>query len=99
RQQEEEQTREQRPEPAKFKLSLGAAAQKAQANAAAQNQKRTVAEVEGLLEDEEDEESSGKRTLIPIQFDKNDAAGMSEEERTQAAKQLAADIPNDSEGL
>jgi PWI domain len=97
--QEEERAQEQRREPAKFKLSLGAAAQKAQANAAAQNQKRTVAEVEGLLEDEEESESGQKRTLIPIQFDKNDTAGMSEEERAQAAKQLAADIPNDSEGL
>ena len=97
--QEDEREREQRREPAKFKLSLGAAAQKAQANAAAQNQKRTVAEVEGLLEDEEEADSGRKRTLIPIQFDKNDTAGMSEEERAQAAKQLAADIPNDNEGL
>lgn len=98
-QEEDTRTPEQRPEPAKFKLSLGAAAQKAQANAALQNQKRTVAEVEGLLEDEEETESGQKRTLIPIQFDKNDTAGMSEEERAQAAKQLAAEIPNDSEGL
>ncbi len=97
--QQEDKSQDQRREPAKFKLSLGAAAQKAQANAAAQNQKRTVAEVEGLLEDEEDEDSGQKRTLIPIQFDKNHTAGMSDEERAQAAKQLAADIPNDSAGL
>ena len=97
--QEETKMQEQRREPARFKLSLGAAAQKAQANAAAQNQKRTVAEVEGLLEDEEETDSGQKRTLIPIQFDKNDAAVMSEEDRAQAAKQLASDIPNNSEGL
>ncbi len=99
RRQEEERAQEQRREPAKFKLSLGAAAQKAQANAAAQNQKRTVAEVEGLLEDEEEAETAQRRTLIPIQFDKNDMTVMSEEERAQAAKQLASDIPNDRDGL
>lgn len=97
--QEDERVHEQRREPAKFKLSLGAAAEKAQANAAAQNQKRTVAEVEGLLEDEEDAETAQRRTLIPIQFDKNDTAVMSEEERAQAAKQLASDVPNDRERL
>jgi hypothetical protein len=97
--QRQEEEQKQRREPAKFKLSLGVAAQKAQANAAAQNQKRTVAEVEGLLEDEEENAASQKRTLVPIQFDKNDTAGMSDEERAQAAKQIAADIPNDSEGL
>ena len=97
--QENENVHEQRREPAKFKLSLGAAAQKAQANSAAQNQKRTVAEVEGLLEDEEDAETAQRRTLIPIQFDKNDTAVMSEEERAQAAKQLASDVPNDRERL
>jgi len=95
---QEEEQQETRREPAKFKLSLGAAAQKAQANAQ-QQQKRTVAEVEGLLEDEEEDETKEKRTLIPIQFDKNDTSGMTEEERAQAAKQLAADIPTDKEGL
>lgn len=84
-------------EPARFKLSLGAAAQKAQA---ATQQKRTVAEVEGLLEDEEEAEAGTKRTLIPIQFDSAaEAAGLSEEERAQAVRQLAADIPTDKDGL
>ena len=98
---EEEESREQRREPARFKLSLGAAAaQKAAAQSASQATKRTVAEVEGLLEDEEEESSSGaRRTLIPIQYDASTTAGMSEEERAQAARQLAADIPNDKEGL
>ena len=84
-------------EPQRFKLSLGAAAQKAQAAAST---KRTVAEVEGLLEDEEEADSSAKRTLIPIKFDSAaDALGLTEEERAQAARQLAADIPSDRDGL
>jgi hypothetical protein len=85
-------------EPQRFKLSLGAAAQKAQAAAA--TSKRTVAEVEGLLEDEEEAADSARRTLIPIKFDSTaEAAGLTEEERKQAVRQLAAEIPNDKEGL
>ena len=84
-------------EPQRFKLSLGAAAQKAQAAA---SNRRTVADVEGLLEDEEEADTSAKRTLIPIKFDNAaDALGLTEEERAQAARQLAADIPSDKDGL
>ncbi|KAI9821194.1 MAG: hypothetical protein M1827_003928 [Pycnora praestabilis] len=84
-------------EPQRFKLSLGAAAQKAQAAATS---RRTVAEVEGLLEDEEEASTTTKRTLIPIKFDSAaEASGLSDEERAQAARQLAADIPSDKEGL
>ena len=84
-------------EPQRFKLSLGAAAQKAQAAA---SNRRTVAEVEGLLEDEEEVDTSAKRTLIPIKFDSAaEAMGLTEEERAQAARQLASDIPSDKEGL
>lgn len=83
-------------EPQRFKLSFGAAAQKAQAAA---NPKRTVAEVEGLLEDEEAEDTTAKRTLIPIQFDPSTSQGLSDEQREQATRQLAAEIPNDKEGL
>ena len=84
-------------EPQRFKLSLGAAAQKAQAATA---NRRTVAEVEGLLEDEEEADTSARRTLIPIKFDSAaEALGLSEEERAQAVRQLAADIPSDKEGL
>lgn len=80
-----------------FKLSLGAAAaQKAQT---VKSQKRTVAEVEGLLEDEEDESKQTRRQLIPIKFDPADRAAMTEEEREQAIKELAANIPTDKEGL
>lgn len=84
-------------EPQRFKLSLGAAAQKAQAATA---NRRTVAEVEGLLEDEEEADVTAKRTLVPIKFDSAaDALGLTEEERAQAVRQLAADIPSDKEGL
>jgi hypothetical protein len=81
-----------------FKLSLGAAAQKAQKVVAP---RRTVAEVEGLLEDEEDADKASKRTLIPIKFDPSTAgaAGLSDEERDQAVRQLAAEIPTEKEGL
>ncbi|KAH0559562.1 hypothetical protein GP486_003927, partial [Trichoglossum hirsutum] len=84
-------------EPARFKLSLGAAAQKAHAAA---NPRRTVAEVEGLLEDEEESSAATKRTLVPIKFDSAaEAQGLSEEEREQAIRQLAAEIPSEKEGL
>ncbi|EPS28791.1 hypothetical protein PDE_03737 [Penicillium oxalicum 114-2] len=86
----------QEEEPQRFKLSLGAAAQKAQAATG----RRTVAEVEGLLEDEEEPAGTTRRQLIPIKFDSAaEAAGLSDEERAQAARQLAAEIPADKEGL
>lgn len=85
-------------EPQRFKLSLGAATQRAQAAAA--THRRTMAEVEGLLEDEEESETVVKRTLVPIKFDSTaEARGLSEEERQQAARQLAAEIPSDNDGL
>ncbi|RMJ13693.1 hypothetical protein CDV36_006644 [Fusarium kuroshium] len=84
--------------PQPFKLSLGAAAQKAQASRAAP-QRRTIAEVEGLLDDEEGDEST-KRQLIPIQFEPTSAtASMTEEEISQAVCALAQEIPSDKEGL
>ncbi|KAH1514892.1 hypothetical protein KXX29_000719 [Aspergillus fumigatus] len=97
RQAEELEARTQAPrEPQRFKLSLGAAAQKAQAATT----RRTVAEVEGLLEDEEEPQATARRPLIPIKFDSaTEAAGLSDEERAQAARQLAAEIPTDKEGL
>lgn len=96
RQAEELETRQAPREPQRFKLSLGAAAQKAQAATS----RRTVAEVEGLLEDEEEPEATARRPLIPIKFDSAaEAAGLTEEERAQAVRQLAADIPADKEGL
>jgi hypothetical protein len=82
-----------------FKLSLGAAAQKVQKEKAVAP-RRTVAEVEGLLEDEEEAEKTTKRTLIPIEFDPaTSSAHMTDEERDQAVHRLAQEIPVDKDGL
>ncbi|KAF6805007.1 hypothetical protein CSOJ01_09784 [Colletotrichum sojae] len=84
--------------PAPFKLSLGAAAQRAQAQRVAP-QRRTVAEVEGLLDDEE-QDSTTRRQLIPIQFEPTTAADkMTEEEISKAVRALAQEIPSEKEGL
>ncbi|KAI1300563.1 hypothetical protein F5Y03DRAFT_363756 [Xylaria venustula] len=83
--------------PQPFKLSLGAAAQKAQAQRAAP-QRKTIAEVEGLLEDE-DEDATTRRQLIPIKFEPTTVAAMSDEERDQAVRALAQEIPNEKDGL
>lgn len=86
-------------EPQKFKMSLGAAAQKAQQ---ASTKRRTMAEVEGLLEDEEETSTAARKPLTAIKFDaitSSVPSGLSEEERAQAAQQLAAEIPSDKEGL
>ncbi|KOS20474.1 U1 snRNP-associated protein [Escovopsis weberi] len=83
--------------PQPFKLSLGAAAQRAQASRAGP-QRRTIAEVEGLLDDEEAEGT--KRQLVPIQMDTSAAgAGMTDEEISQAVRALAQEIPSEREGL
>ncbi|KAJ5171467.1 uncharacterized protein N7500_004250 [Penicillium coprophilum] len=83
-------------EPQRFKLSLGAAAQKAQAATS----RRAMADVEGLLEDEEEPVATTRRPLIPIKFDSAaEAAGLTDEERAQAARQLAAEIPAEKDGL
>ncbi|KAM5342324.1 hypothetical protein ACJ41O_013290 [Fusarium nematophilum] len=95
---EMEQLRQAPSAPQPFKLSLGAAAQKAQASRAAP-QRRTIAEVEGLLDDEE-ADASTKRQLIPIQFEPTSAtASMTEEEISQAVRSLAQEIPSDKDGL
>ncbi|RMZ88173.1 hypothetical protein DV736_g4597, partial [Chaetothyriales sp. CBS 134916] len=87
--------------PRRFQMKLGAKAQEARERATAKETRRTAAaEVEGLLEDEEaDSANRAKRTLVPIQFDKNDTATMTEEERREAAKQLALEIPSDLASL
>ncbi|CAG9940094.1 unnamed protein product [Clonostachys rosea f. rosea IK726] len=93
---EQQQQTESAPQP--FKLSLGAAAQKAQASRGGA-QRRTIAEVEGLLDDEE-ADTSTKRQLIPIQFEPTSgSAGMTDEEISQAVRSLAQEIPSDKEGL
>ncbi|EQL00545.1 U1 snRNP-associated protein Usp107 [Ophiocordyceps sinensis CO18] len=86
------------PAPQPFKLSLGAAAQRAQASRA-MPQRRTIAEVEGLLDDE-DAEPAVRRQLVPIQMDPVSGPGaMSEEEISQAIRTLAQEIPSDKDGL
>lgn len=95
--QEMEQKQAAAAAPARFTLSLGAAAQKAQARAGPQ--RRTMAEVEGLLDDEEAEQTT-KRQLVPIKFEPiADSKTMSEEEIQQAVKSLAQEIPATQEGL
>lgn len=95
-----------RREPARFKLSLGAAAQKAaQGRQEAQTRdKRPVTDVEGLLEDEEESSVQDRRKLIPIPASqlenaKAQAQDMTDEERAQAAQSLASEIPNDKDAL
>ncbi|KAM3458370.1 hypothetical protein MY3296_000576 [Beauveria thailandica] len=95
--------------PQPFKLSLGAAAQKAQASrGAAAARRRTVAEVEGLLDDEEEQDATRRlRPLIPLEHDDassgasggGGAAGMTDEEVSRAVRALAQEIPSDREGL
>ena len=89
------------PQTARLKISLGAAAERRVAARQAARTKRSVAEVEGLLEDEDDDGGAGaKRTLVPIKFDTAaEAAGLTEEERQMAVRRLAADIPTDRERL
>ena len=92
-----ERTQEQR-EPQHFKISLGAAAKKLETAAAP---RRTAADVENLLEDEEVTDQTGgrKRALVPINFDAAIRANLTQEEVEDAQRQLARDIPNDKEGL
>lgn len=91
-------SQEQREPAAQFKISLGAAAKKLEQTAAP---RRTAADVENLLEDEEpvDQNSTKKRTLIPINFDAAVRANLTQEEVEEAQRQLARDIPSDKEGL
>lgn len=95
--QEMEQKQAATAAPTRFTLSLGAAAQKAQARSGPQ--RRTMAEVEGLLDDEEADQIT-KRQLVPIKFEPMaDTKTMSEEEIQQAVKSLAQEIPTTQEGL
>ncbi|CAI4214938.1 unnamed protein product [Parascedosporium putredinis] len=97
RQAKEMEQREAASAPQPFKLSLGAAAQRAQAQRAVP-QRRTIAEVEGLLDDEEQDQTT-KRQLIPIQFEPSTTSSMTEEELSKAMRALAQEIPSEKEGL
>lgn len=85
-------------EPQRVKISLGAALNKAsEANVP---KRRAAADIEGLLEDDENEDDTTRRTLIPIKFDPSAiSANMTQEERDEAKRQLAKEIPNDKKGL
>ncbi|KAH6685878.1 hypothetical protein F5X68DRAFT_209454 [Plectosphaerella plurivora] len=97
-QQRQQQTSAAAAPAAPFKLSLGAAAQRAQASRTGPA-RRTMAEVEGLLDDEE-QDGTAKRQLIPIQFEPTTAADkMTEEELSNAVRALAQEIPSDKDGL
>lgn len=83
--------------PQRFTISLGAAAQKAQTTRAPAT-RRTFADVEGLLDDEEQEGKT--RKLIPIKFEPLSAGQtMTEEEVQKAVRALAQEIPTDKDGL
>lgn len=83
--------------PQKVTISFGAAAQKVAQRAA--TTRRTVAEVEGLLDDDEQDKTT-KRTLIPIKFEPiTDTKAMTEEDIANAVRALAQEIPVDKEGL
>ncbi len=84
--------------PQRVTISFGAAAQKAQAQRAGP-QRRTIAEVEGLLDDEEQDQAT-KRQLIPIKFEPiTDTKAMSEEDLQNAVRSLAQEIPTEKDGL
>ena len=95
---EEFMRKEEPREPSHFKISLGAAAKKLEKTAVP---RRTAADVENLLEDEEiiDQSSSKRKPLIPINFDASVRANLTQEEIEEATRQLAREIPNDREGL
>lgn len=87
-----------------FKLNLGAAKNKASAStAAAPAPRRTVAELEGLLEDEDESMAQGRKTTLKPLADTStlptNGADLSDEDRAAARQQLAAEIPSDVDAL
>ncbi|KAJ4300107.1 hypothetical protein N0V88_002776 [Collariella sp. IMI 366227] len=83
--------------PQRVTISFGAAAQKAAQRTT--TARRTVAEVEGLLDDEEQDQTA-KRQLVPIKFEPiTDTKTMSEEDIQNAVRALAHEIPVDKDGL
>ncbi|KAH6632155.1 HAUS augmin-like complex subunit 6 N-terminus-domain-containing protein [Chaetomium tenue] len=83
--------------PQRVTISFGAAAQKAAQRTA--GARRTVAEVEGLLDDEEHDQTT-KRQLVPIKFEPiTDTKAMTEEDIQNAVRALAHEIPVDRDGL
>lgn len=97
---------EQQQQPASgfggFKMSLGSAAQRA-AKPERTAPKRAMADVENLLEDEDDAAASGlKRPILKPLTDTSTvpaSVDMTDEERAEAKRELAASIPTDTAEL
>ncbi|KAK6341764.1 hypothetical protein TWF730_001260 [Orbilia blumenaviensis] len=89
------QVSEKEPQQPRIKLSLGASVRSKATDLT--RPKRTVADIEGLLEDEEEDTSKTRRVLIPIQYEDN--AGADDESREELVKALAHEIPSDKNGL
>lgn len=86
-----------------FKISLGNAAAKTK-QAPAPVSKRAMADVEGLLEDEEDAAAAGMKRpeLKPLEDTSTlptSGQDLTEDEKASARQQLASEIPADSEAL
>ena len=86
-----------------FKMSLGSAAARTKAAAADRQPapRKAMADVEGLLEDEEDAAASGLKRpeLKPLTDTSTAPIDMSDEEKAAARQQLAADIPTSADEL
>ena len=77
-------------EAPKFTLSLGAAAQKVHSSST----RKMIAEVEGLLDNEENGSHISRRTLVPIESNQtSDSANETEERTAEAIRRLAGEIP------
>lgn len=81
------------------KINLGSALAAKKTEQAAGQQRRNMAAVEGLLDEEDEPNKAARRELIPIAEDASRNSGMSHEERAKAARQLAQEIPSDRRGL
>lgn len=81
-------------EPQRFKLSLAGAAEKVAKRAESRKQ---AVEIEGLLEDEEENASAKRRLLVPL--DTTTTGGMDDSTRDEAIRALAKEIPADKDGL
>lgn len=84
-------------QPSGFKMSLGTATRRAP-----ETKKKPAADVEGLLEDEEDAAAEGRRLNLKPLSDLSTAPSgidMSDEERAAAQTQLAHEIPTSMDEL
>jgi PWI domain len=91
-------------EPSTFKFTMAGTAAPA-APVTAEKKRKTAFEAEGLLEDEEGAATTGadskkRRELVRVHLDAiTDTTHLTAEEREDAVKQLASQIPTDTEGL